>query len=134
MRTLGSSYGRPLDIQVHVDHDDGTEVMNLASIRVLWRQPDVMALWGIPYPMRPKQSPMNLWESTKVPDTAKHAAGHYGHFLATPGPREGWIWLGSPGWWGHLTPAQQAAIATYLEPLQARDLIPVGPNEWIELP
>jgi len=108
--------------------------MDLASIRVLWRRPDSMELWGIPYPMRPGRSPRDLWESTWIPDTCKTAAGYLGRFLTVPGPRDGWIWLGCPGWWGHLPEEHQAAIQTYLKPLKAQGLVPGGPGEWVELP
>lgn len=101
--------------------------MNLNTIRVLWRQPDLMALWGIPYAMRPGQSPRDLWIGRLVPD--RTFVG-YGKHVYRPGPREGWIWLGQPGWWGNLSSEAQAAIVAFLEPLRKADLVPTGPGEW----
>lgn len=104
--------------------------MNLNTIRVLWRQPDLMSLWGIPYAMRPGQSPRDLWEGRQISDVLALAAGHYGQMISFPGPHEGWIWLGQPGWWGNLSSETQAAITAFLEPLRKADLVPTGPGEW----
>ena len=106
----------------------------LATIRVLYRAPDTLALYGIPYYMRPGQSPRHLWESNSIPDTIATAQGWYGRTISSPGPRADWIWLGSPGWWGHLSEAEQKTIAAWLAPLRALDVIPSGPCEWSEIP
>lgn len=106
----------------------------LATVRVLWRQPDLMTLWGLPYEMRVGQSPYDLWKSTTTEDTVRSASGWHGARLPAPGPRPGWLWLGQPGWWGHLTPEERAAIEDFLAPLRAADLIPSGPCEWTALP
>lgn len=103
--------------------------MNLSAIKVLWRSPE-LGLWGIPHEMRPGQSPRDLWESRLVPDTVKQAQGWHGATMRIPGAREGWIWLGSPGWWGHLTKAEQAEIKAFLSPLRAEGRIPGNHNEW----
>jgi hypothetical protein len=108
-------------------------MIKLETIRVLWRQPDLMSLWGIPYAMRPGQSPRQLWESRKMPDTAAQAAGYYGRTISDPGPREGWIWLGQPGWWGRYDKATQDAITAFLEPLRAAGVVPTGPAEWSDV-
>jgi hypothetical protein len=105
---------------------------HLTTIRVLWRQPDTMALWGIPYEMREGQSPYDLWKSTREPDTRKIAAGWYGATLVVPGPRQNWIWLGTPGWWGNLSILEQATIQAFLKPLAGH--IPGSPCEWAVLP
>lgn len=81
----------------------------LREVQVLWRQPDTMALWGIPYGMRPGQSPYDL-----------HRAGN----------TRGWIWLGSPGWWGSLSRKDQEEIQSWLATLED---IPQGPAEWVDV-
>jgi len=105
----------------------------LSEIVVLWRQPDTMALWGIPYDMRPGQSPRDLYEGRKVPDTLAAARGWYGRTIPSPGPREGWIWLGSPGWWGNLDQRSQDTISSWLDGVTAGNRLdlPQGPAEWI---
>jgi len=84
----------------------------LATIRVLYRQSDTMSLWGIPYRMRADvgQQPRDI----------------------DPARRKDWVWLGSPGWWGSMTRAEQAAVAAFLATLP-KDAIPEYPNEWIDL-
>lgn len=99
----------------------------LASIKVLWRQPDTLALWGIPYAMRAGQQPYDLWRSTSYPATL--AQGISGARIEAPGPRFDWVWLGSPGWWGSMTAAEQALVTAWLA---GRDL-PDGPCEWTEV-
>lgn len=102
----------------------------LASIRVLYRQPDTMALWGIPYDMRPGQAPLDLWRSRTIPDTAKLTIGWFGSTLSSPGPREDWIWLGSPGWYRHMTKEEQGLVKAWLPTLED---IPSGPCEWCKV-
>lgn len=80
---------------------------HLATIRVLFRRDDSLELFGIPYEMRPGQSPRDLWRA---------------------GRTDGWIWLGSPGWWGHLDSVAQHEIRTFLAE-NAAD-VPDGPFEW----
>lgn len=85
--------------------------MSLSSIRVLWRCPGSMGLFGIPYEMRAGQSPRDLYDVGNVSD---------------------WTWLGSPGWWGSLSGPYQKRVAAFLGSLG--DLVPEGPGEWSELP
>lgn len=105
----------------------------LRSIKVLFRAPEHLGLYGIPYEMRPGQSPGNLWDSTRIQDTLKQAAGWHGATLVTPGPREDWVFLGYPGWWGHVSRDEQREIEAFLEPLEKADLIPGGPYEWSQI-
>lgn len=105
---------------------------NLSAIKILYRQPDTMALWGLPYDLRPGQSPRHLWDSRTIPDTCAQAAGRYGFTLAAPGPREGWIWLGSPGWYGTMTRRDQVRVRAFLD--QHDEFVPGGPGEWCVLP
>lgn len=81
----------------------------LASIQVLYRAPHTMALYGLPYRMREGQSPRNILDRF----------------------RGDWIWLGSPGWWGNLTKAEQEIVTEFLA-IHADD-IPDGPCEWSSL-
>jgi hypothetical protein len=84
----------------------------LSTIRVLWRQPDVMSLWGIPYEMRPGQAPRDLWRAA----TARYENPH------------GWIYLGTCGWFASLTEPEIDLIKTWEKEHRAN--IPEGPGEW----
>jgi hypothetical protein len=81
----------------------------LDTIKVLFRQPDALALWGIPYDMRPSQSPKDLH--------AKY--------------RKDWIFLGYPGWFGSLSQDDIREIKAFLA--QHRGNIPENPYEWTRL-
>jgi len=107
----------------------------LGSIQVIWRRPDTMELWGIPYPMRPGQSPRDLYEGRKIPDTIRAAQGWRGAMISAPGVREDWIYLGAPGWWGSLTEENQRAVTSWLDLVTDGHprLLPQGPGEWIDL-
>lgn len=78
----------------------------LNTIKVLYRQPDTLALWGIPYEMRRGQQPRDLWERRG----------------------DSWIWLGSPGWYGSMSKSDQAAVKAFLD--QHREAVPENPHEW----
>ncbi len=82
-----------------------------------------MTLWGIPYPMRPGQSPRDLLGPPSVADNGR------GVFQNRREPSElGWIYLGGPGWWGsHDLEAMARAYAWLAE--RSAD-IPQGPYEW----
>lgn len=90
--------------------------LDLSSVRVLWRDRNG-GLWGIPYDMRPGQSPHHIREDL----------------------RRGWIYLGThfarrgdlvTGWWGSTSRANQAAIAAFLARQASADSIPDGFPEW----
>ena len=82
----------------------------LDSIKILFVAPDTLALWGVPYGMRRGQQPGDLWRARNT---------------------KGWIWLGSPGWWGNMPREDQAAVEAFLA--KHSDSIPGGPYEWIAL-
>jgi hypothetical protein len=64
----------------------------LETIRVLYRDLN-LSLWGLPYNLRPGQAPRNLQDA---------------------GNTAGWIWLGSPGWFGGMTIAEMDEVREYL--------------------
>jgi hypothetical protein len=99
-----------------------TTASGVAGIRVLWRQPDTMALWGVPYALREGQSPRDL---VRAEWPGRKGAGE------VPGD---WLWLGSPGWWGSMAPDAVAAVRAFLAPLEAEGLVPGGPSEWEVVP
>ncbi len=86
----------------------------LSQIRVLFRAGN-LSLYGIPDQMRPGQQPRDLWRANQ--------AGH-----RTDGPRDDWLWLGSPGWWGRLAEEEQALVRAWLD--ERKDHIPHGCWEW----
>ena len=106
---------------------------DLSEIKVLFRAPDSLALWGIPYEMRPGQAPRNLWDGNRREDVLAQARGYVGATMSAPGPREGWVWLGTPGWWGNLNSEAQRAIQEFLAPLKAKGAVPGWPYEWVSI-
>lgn len=106
---------------------------SFSDICVLWRQPDTMSLWGIPYPMRPGQAPRDLWEAREqwCVKSADVAAGK-GPLLTMPAAYK-WIWLGSPGWWGSAPKEAIAQMEAFLAPLKARNIVPLSPGEWADI-
>lgn len=100
----------------------------LPTIRTLYRQPDTLSLWGIPYAMREGQTPRDIWNAPR-PDLLAQAAGRYGATMHAPGPQPDWVWLGCPGWWGSIDDSRdQRAIVEWLATLG--DSVPVNPCEW----
>lgn len=111
---------------IHADTAEDAARMRrqLASIKVLFRAPESLALYGIPYDMRPGQQPIDIWRTAR----SIHARG-----TAPAGytdPRNEWIWLGSPGWWGHLSAGEIAAVEAWLVERTARGEVPGNPYEW----
>lgn len=110
---------------------------DLATIRVLFRAPDTLSLYGIPYEMRDEQQPGDLWRSTSnfdhltLAERCEAMRLGFPRRIVTPGPRHDWIWLGCPGWWGSLNAGEIAAIQRFLEPLMK--IVPGGPYEWISI-
>lgn len=100
----------------------------LARVVVLFREPDSLALWGIPYRMRPGQAPGDLWRAHR--DYKPPKPGHFGSKRIS---LDDWLWLGCPGWFGGYTEADRKAIEDFLKPWRARDAIPGGPYEWTDL-
>lgn len=84
---------------------------NLAKVRVLYRSPDTLVLWGICYEMRADcgQQPKDIAQDL----------------------RGDWIWLGQPGWWG--TMAREEIDATKVFLAEHADETPNWPNEWTTL-
>jgi hypothetical protein len=83
--------------------------LNLESIKVLFRAPETLALYGIPYELRPGQSPKDLH--------AKH--------------RKDWIFLGYPGWFGNMPAEDVEEVKEFLE-LHA-DNIPGNAYDWTRI-
>ena len=81
-------------------------MIDLSSIVVLWLEPHCFRLWGIPYPMRPTQSPTDLWKA---------------------GNTKGWVELSDSEWSGY-SAEQKAAIKAFKE--THKDMLPGHPFEW----
>ncbi len=81
---------------------------NLATIRVVYLLPDSLTLCGVPYEMRPGQSPKDIQERY----------------------RGEWIYLGGPGWFGDMTPTERALTEGFIARMVAGDDLPVNPHEW----
>jgi len=100
------------DLTPDVKHKSPTPGLDaqLDSIQILFRDnTGSLGLWGIPHRLREdiQQAPRDLWDRRS---------------------ELGWIWLGSPGWWGKYPKADQAKIAAYLETWA--DMVPASPGEW----
>jgi hypothetical protein len=91
-------------------------VIDLAGIVVLYREPDSLSLWGIPYAMR-----------REIGQEPRHILPHL---------RRGWIWLGCPGWYGSLERSDIERIKVWRAALEVADpgIVPGGPHEWSEIP
>lgn len=124
---------------------------NLAQIRVLYRQPDTLALWGIPYDMRADvgQQPRDIERAReeskekmfgRVERSLRRRPARTRTSGATLPPRvyqdphEGWIWLGQPGWWGPYAAGspERLAVEAFLAGLP-EGAVPEGPCEWTRL-
>ena len=98
----------------------------LNKIKVLFRDPNTFALYGIPYKMRPGQAPGDLYRAHR-----DYVPPEYGTYGSKQININDWIWLGSPGWYGHLTTTEQVLIQAFLSTLG--ELVPHGPYEWCEV-
>lgn len=99
----------------------------LASIRVLFRRDDSLCLYGIPYDMRPGQSPGDIWRASKA---YRPRASIYEMQAPHRDWTSDWIWLGSPGWFGSMSPEAIVRVKAWLAERKAKDEIPGGPFEW----
>jgi hypothetical protein len=98
------------------------------QIFVLYRKPDALGLYGIPYRMREGQSPRDLQKAHD--DYVPPRPGHYG---SKQTDLSDWVYLGHPGWWGDMGaghPVRKAIVAFAAE---HPDAIPRGPYEWVDL-
>jgi hypothetical protein len=103
-----------------------SDALPLDTVQVLYRDRE-MQLWGIPYKMRPGQQPRDLQDAHH-----DYVPPRYGHYGSKQTSIADWIWLGSPGWWGHYNKEQQEDIKDFLK--MNREYVPQGPYEWSELP
>lgn len=103
-------------------------MIDLSQIKVLWRQPDTMALWGIPYEMRSGQSPKDIWKSHH--DWEPPLFGHYG---SKQTDISDWVYLGNPGWWGNIPTEDYTVIQEFLDKTKEAGLLPENPGEWAVL-
>jgi hypothetical protein len=87
---------------------------DISTIQTLFRAPDSLTLWGLPYKMNRAigQSPRDL-------------------FKAHGGARPEWIYLGGPGWFGSMRPARVRKVKAFLT--KYREFIPGSPYEWDEI-
>jgi len=83
---------------------------NLATVQALYRAPDSLTLYGIPYRLREGQFPRDIAEKY----------------------RGDWIYLGEPGWF-YGTQAQQQLVEQWLQPYEQAGIVPGGPHEWTYL-
>lgn len=77
---------------------------NIKDIKILYRQNITMSLWGLTCRLIPGQQPSNIAN------------------------RQGWIWLGSPGWWGGMSAAEILEIKNFLASCWT---VPAHPGEWL---
>lgn len=104
----------------------------LANLKVLYRSPDTLTLYGIPYEMREGQSPRDIYEYAKR--SQQEALERPQHILAAkpqPFPPKDWVYLGEPGWFGHSNEADAQAAKAFVDKL-GRDA-PGDPHEWVRV-
>lgn len=103
---------------------------DLDKIVVLWRQPDTLALWGIPYAMREscQQTPYDLWRVAHSHRAPMSRAGQVKRVNISD-----WIWLGQPGWYGAMLPKERTAVEVWLAPLTTIDLISRDELAFVDL-
>lgn len=102
-------------------------------VKVLFRRDDSLCLYGIPYEMKPGQQPGDIWRSIRdAPYRSPADCWRAGAPYSQPTlPPEGWIWLGSPGWWGTMAREEREEIERFLaEVKDSGGIIPDGPFEW----
>lgn len=98
----------------------------LSTIKVLWRAPDHLALYGIPYELRPGQSPRDLWRAYHEWEAPK--PGHYGSKRIS---LDDWVYLGNPGWFGTMTRPEIQLVEEFLA--AHKQEVPGNPYEWSRL-
>lgn len=104
----------------------------LSTIVVLYRESETLTLWGIPYAMRPGQSPRNLKQGDEL--RREVDAYHLRHGLVTTAFKPStahWIYLGSPGWFGSLGEERIKEVKAFLA--QHHQDLPNWPEEWVDL-
>lgn len=112
----------------------------LDSIVIVWRQCGGVSgsqgtLWGIPYAMRPDQSPGDLW---KARERSREQArvmkpGCYGGSKVTN--LDDWVYLGSPGWWETRDLEAKRLAKQWLAGLEIAGIeLPRHSGEWVVLP
>lgn len=108
-------------------------MQSLDSIVALYRAPDTLTLWGIPYRMREDvgQQPGDLYRASRWYWGLDLDTRSTRYARPTHDPKRDWIYLGSPGWFGTLKPDEIEAIKAFLA--QHTAVIPQGPNEWCYL-
>jgi hypothetical protein len=101
---------------------------SLAGIKTLFMQPETLGLWGIPYEMRPGQSPGDIWRAQR--DYVPPRTGWYGSKQVG---LDDWIWLGCPGWYGTMPRVEQVLAIDFSARCWSVHALPQGPNEWTDL-
>lgn len=97
----------------------------LREVNILWRRSDSLCLYGLPYLLRPGQEPRHLWEAHE-----RYVPSRTWYYQAPQTSLDSWLWLGSPGWWGTWTKAEQEEISAFLARYRALGEIPDSPGEW----
>lgn len=98
----------------------------LGAVRLLWRQPDSGALWGLPYEMRRGQSPYDLWRAEH--EFVPLPQGTYGSKKID---LSDWVYLGGAG--PYASKEDRILVEAFLDPLRDKDLIPLNSCEWTRL-
>lgn len=103
----------------------------------LFRRDDSMCLYGIPYDMKPGQQPGDIWRAIRdAPYRSPANCWRMGlPYQALTLPPDGWIWLGSPSWWGSMSKEEREEAQRFLADLERMSpgIVPQGPFEWVAL-
>ncbi len=99
----------------------------LASIKVLFRAPDTLTLWGIPYEMRHDcgQEPKHLFVAHRDYVPPKYEYGPKRIDISD------WVYLGEPGWYFTYTHEEIEQIKAFVD--SHKDAVPGNPYEWATL-
>lgn len=100
------------------------------SIQVLYRDPILGNLWGIPYNMREGQEPTNIWNGKTMQDPMHPPPVYRGYTVPDPGPQEDWVYL-ADAFVEVLSPEERKIIEEFFAPIEEKGWMPKGFREWV---
>ena len=99
----------------------------LDTVQVLYVDPELGTLWGVPYDMREGQAPTDIWNGRTMPDPMHPPPVYLGYTVPDPGPQKDWIPLKPcPGASGE----EEKLIKDFLDPIKDAGWRPNWYREW----